>query len=299
MTAQFVLSFDFEDWHQIVRRRLGDEDWRDGDTAFARHVALTLDLLDELGVTATFFVAGVTAERHPGALREVAARGHEIGCHGHDHRHLYRFTPDEFREDVRRCLEVIATICEVEPLGYRAPWFSINRTTSWAFGILRELGFRYDSSLFDSPRLRNRIRPVPTHPFRVEDELWEFPIAVARRGRLVLPLGGGTYWRLLPAAGLRRGLDSVAEQSTLPVLYFHPYELAPETLEVVLPAGAGRLARLQETRRRVHKNVRRHLIEARIREMASRFRLVPFCDVLPPTQDDRDPTLLRPARASV
>ena len=169
----------------------------------------------------------------------MAARGHEIGCHGHDHRHLYRLTPDEFREDVRRCLEVIATICEVEPLGYRAPWFSINRTTSWAFGILRELGFRYDSSLFDSPRLRNRIRPVPTHPFRVEDELWEFPIAVARRGRLVLPLGGGTYWRLLPAAALRRGLDSVAEQSTLPVLYFHPYELAPETLEVVLPAGAG------------------------------------------------------------
>lgn len=299
MTAPFVLSFDFEDWHQIVRRRLGHEDWRAGDAAFERHVALTLDLLDELGVQATFFVAGVTAARHPEALRDVAARGHELGCHGHDHRHLHRLTPDEFRDDVRRCLDVIAATCGVEPLGYRAPWFSIDRRTPWAFEILGELGFRYDSSLFDSPRLRHRIRPVPTHPFRVEGGLWEFPIAVARRGRLVLPLGGGTYWRVLPAAGLRRGLDAVARRSTFPVLYFHPYELAPETLEVVLPAGASRRARLQETRRRLHKNVRRRLIEARIREAAARFRLVPFRDVLPPTGDARDPTLLRPARAGV
>ena len=299
MNATFVLSFDFEDWHQIVRRRLGHEDWRDGDAAFARHVELTLDLLDELDVTATFFVAGVTAERHPDALREVAARGHELGCHGHEHRHLHRLTPDEFRDDVRRCLDVIASTCGAAPLGYRAPWFSINRETPWAHGILRELGFRYDSSFYDSPRLRRRIRPVPAHPYRVDEGLWEFPVAVARYGRLVLPLGGGTYWRALPAAALRRGLDRVARQSAFPVLYFHPYELAPETLEVVLPAGAGRRARLQETRRRIHKNVRRHLIEDRIREAAAAFRLVPFRDVIPPTDDDRDPTLLRPARAGV
>ena len=235
----------------------------------------------------------------PTALREVAARGHEIGCHGHDHRHLYRLTPGEFRDDVRRSLDVIVETCGAEPLGYRAPWFSINRETPWAYGILRELGFRYDSSLYDSPRLRRRIRPVPTHPFPVDDDLWEFPIAVARYGRLTLPLGGGTYWRALPAAVLRRGLDRVARQSTFPVVYFHPYELAPETLEVVLPAAAGRLARLQETRRRIHKNVRRRLIEERIREAAARFRLVPFRDVIPPVQDDRDPTLLRPARAGV
>ncbi len=170
--------------------------------------------------------------------------------------------------------------------------------TPWAYGILRELGFRYDSSLYDSPRLRQRIRPVPTDPFRVDDGLWEFPIAVARYGRLTVPLGGGTYWRVLPAAVLRRGLDRVARQSTFPVVYFHPYELAPETLEVVLPAEAGRLARLQETRRRIHKNVRRRLIEERIREAAARFHLVPFRDVIPPDHD-RDPTLLRPARASV
>lgn len=299
MTATIVLSFDFEDWHQIVRRRLGHDDWRDGDAAFERHVALTLDLLDELDVTATFFVAGVTAERHPDALRAAAARGHEIGCHGHDHRHVYRLTPDEFRDDVRRCLDVIAATCGAEPLGYRAPWFSINRATPWAYGILRELGFRYDSSLYDSPRLRERIRPAPTDPFRVDEALWEFPVAVARYGRLTLPLGGGTYWRVLPGAVVRRGLGRIARQSAYPVLYFHPYELAPETLEVVLPAGAGRLARLQETRRRIHKNVRRHLIEERIREAASRFRLVPFREVIPNADDDHDSTLLRPARASV
>ncbi len=59
----FVLSFDFEDWHQLVYQRIGRPDWREGSGEFERHIAALLDLLDELGVRATFFVAGVTAER--------------------------------------------------------------------------------------------------------------------------------------------------------------------------------------------------------------------------------------------
>ena len=74
-TRTFVLSFDFEDWHQLVHRRIGRPDWRDGSAEFEQHVSTLLDLLDELGVSATFFVAGVTADRHPGALTEVVGEG--------------------------------------------------------------------------------------------------------------------------------------------------------------------------------------------------------------------------------
>ena len=65
------------------------------------HVALTfddgpdpastpafLDLLDELGVRATFFVLGSMVERAPALARELAGRGHEVGVHGWDHRSL-------------------------------------------------------------------------------------------------------------------------------------------------------------------------------------------------------------------
>lgn len=298
----FVLTFDFEDWHQLVHRGLGRSDWRRGSAEFEQHVSALLELLDELGVSATFFVAGITAERHPGALEEVVARGHEVACHGHEHRRAYQQTPDEFRDDVVRCVDVVARICGVTPIGYRAPWFSITRESLWAHDILRELGFRYDSSLYDSPRVPRRIRPIPTSPFRIggrgDEELLEFPIAVWRWGKTVLPLGGGAYWRALPSVALWHGLENVARSSTSPVLYFHPYEFATAPLRVVLPAHATRRERIRETWRDVHKNTRRELIPARVREAASRFRLVAFRDILG-AGDDVHETLLREARASV
>lgn len=294
MNRTFVLTFDFEDWHQIVHRRLGRPDWRSGSPVFEEHVASLLELLDELGLTATFFVAGVTADRHPRALEDVAALGHELACHGYEHRRAYRHPPDVFRDDVTRCMEAIERICGVTPVGYRAPWFSITRDSEWAHGILRELGFRYDSSLYDSPRIPNRIRPVPPRPFRIGG-LWELPIAVARRGPLVVPVGGGAYWRALPAAALWRSLEHVARTTTLPVLYFHPYEFAARPLRVELAEHAGARDRLRETWRSARKNTRRGLIAPRLREAAARFRFVAARDVLG-TRDDVDETLLRQVR---
>jgi len=294
----FVLSFDFEDWHQLVYRRIGRSDWREGSDDFERHVATLLDLLDELGVSATFFVAGVTAARHPAALEEVVARGHEVGCHGYEHRRAFRQGPAAFRDDVGRCVDAVERICGVTPTGYRAPWFSITRDSLWAPDILRELGFVYDSSLYDSPRIPHRIQPIPPRPHRI-GELWEFPIAVWRRGRLVLPLGGGAYWRALPDAVLWKGLAYLAGHTTLPVLYFHPYEFAPERLRVVLPAHASRRERVRESWRSTSKNARRELIRPRLAAAARRFRLVPFRDVIGTVVDDPDAGLLRQARANV
>ena len=277
----FVLTFDFEDWHQLVNRRLGRPDWRRGSDDFARHLGSVLDSLDDLGVRATFFVAGVAADRHPQALREVAARGHELACHGYEHRRAFQQSPGEFRDDVARAVETIVRIGDVVPIGYRAPWFSITRRAPWAHEILRELGFRYDSSLYDSPFVPERMRPIPPQPFTVAGEaLWEFPIAVWRCGRASLPVGGGAYWRAIPRPALWRALDSVARRSAFPVLYFHPYEWAEEALQIELPPGAAAKARLRETARRTYKNARRRVIPLRLREAATRFELVPFRDAL-------------------
>ena len=298
----FLLTFDFEDWHQLVYHQIGRADWRTGDDAFGRHVSTLLDLLDELGVQATFFVAGVTAERHPEALADVVASGHEVGCHGYDHVRVFEQAPSEFRRDLVRCMDIVERICGVTPVGYRAPWCSITRDSQWAHDVLRDLGFRYDSSVFDSPRVPNRIRPIPPRPYGVQgdaDPLWEFPLAVCRWGRLVLPVGGGAYWRVLPGAVLRRALDDLSRQIALPVLYFHPYEFAPELLRIGLPGRASGRERVRESWRYVWQNTRRRLIEPRLREAAARFRLVPVRDVYPAADDDSNTPLLRQARAVV
>jgi polysaccharide deacetylase family protein (PEP-CTERM system associated) len=298
----FLLSIDFEDWHQLVHRRLGRPDWEDGSASFVHHVSTLLDLLEELDVSATFFVAGMTADRHPGALAAVASRGHELACHGYEHRRASRQTPDEFRRDVVRSLDAIERICGVRPVGYRAPWFSITRDSLWVPEILRELGFAYDSSLYDSFRIPNRIRPIPAAPWRLgagDDALWEFPIAVWRRERIAVPLGGAAYWRALPGAVLWRGLEQVSRHSTFPVLYFHPYEFAREPLRAVPRTPSSVRERARETWRSVSKNTRRHLIALRLREAATRFQLLPFRAVLGAPHDDLHETLLRQTRARV
>ena len=56
-----------------------------------------LDLLDDGGVTATFFVLGWVAERWPVLVQEIARRGHEIASHGYAHRLVYKLGRDGFR----------------------------------------------------------------------------------------------------------------------------------------------------------------------------------------------------------
>src|SRR6516165_3631307 len=90
-----LLSVDFEDWHQLVRRRVGVLDWERPGPALGRQTDAMLRLLDELSVRATFFILGVTARAHPQLVEDLARSGHEIGCHGDIHIPVHVQTPQE------------------------------------------------------------------------------------------------------------------------------------------------------------------------------------------------------------
>src|SRR5207237_2074136 len=94
-----LLSVDFEDWHQLVRRRVGADRWEEPGPALERQTCALLELLDELGARATFFVLGMAARTHPELLRTIAAAGHEIGCHGDAHIPVHTQTPHAFGAD--------------------------------------------------------------------------------------------------------------------------------------------------------------------------------------------------------
>ena len=141
-----------------------------------------------------------------------------------------------------------------------------------AFQVLAEEGFAYDSSQHDSPRLPARVRGQSAGPHRLALErgavLWEFPLAVWRPGGARLPVGGASYWALMPTALIVRGLAGAGE---LAGLYLHPHELDPLPLRVGSPEGgigsrARVLARLRELQRNSH--FRRALILQRIHDVA-------------------------------
>jgi peptidoglycan/xylan/chitin deacetylase (PgdA/CDA1 family) len=250
---RLLLSIDFEDWHQLVHRRLGFREWDRPHTALERQTAHLLDLLDELDAHATFFLLGMTVANHRDLVAEIVRRGHEPACHGYAHARVYEQTPDELRADLERAVDTISGATGRRPLAYRAPAFSINRRTPWAYDVLAEAGFRYDSSQYDSPRVPDRIGDIPSEPYRLS-ELWELPVT-----------GGGSYWRVLPPRNLR----------DFAVLYFHPYEFGPP-LRAELPANATAKQRLGVAKIVAWRNAGRSLVERRLRKVARTHRLVSY-----------------------
>ena len=282
--AGFVLSFDLEDWHQLVRRGAGARDWDAPHPAFERQVRVVLDFLDHIDVKATFFVLGMCARNYPSLVSELAERGHEVASHGTAHARVYAQTREEFRRDLEESLSLLARLTGRRPIGYRAPAFSINRDTLWAYDVLAELGFRYDSSQHDSPRIPRRIDGIPGDAYRLRlgsgAELWEFPITVARiRGR-TLPIGGGGYWRLFPDSVLLRALHAVKRESAYPVLYFHPYEFDPEPLRAGLPRTAAPKQRLKAASRSLYRNPGRRRTIGQLARVAREFQLVTYESLL-------------------
>ena len=274
-----LLSIDFEDWHQLVRRTAGAADWNTRNPALERQTRAVLDLLDELGASATFFFLGITVERYPELVREIVARGHEPASHGFAHERVFRQTRDEFAADLAQSVALIEQVTGRRPVAYRAPAFSINRDTPWAYEALAEHGFRFDSSQYDSPKVPNRLGGIPDAPYRLEldsgRELWELPVTVARvRGRVV-PIGGGSYWRLLPTAAIVGGLRRARAANAFPVLYFHPYEFDPEPLHAQLAAPSVR-SRLYAAQRSLWRNTGRGLVAKRLRAVAGHFRLTSY-----------------------
>lgn len=280
----FVLSIDLEDWHQLVRRGAGAAEWDVRHPAFERQVRVLLDFLAELDVTATFFVLGMSARNYPEIVAEIAERGHEVGSHGTAHARVHTQTRDEFRRDLEESVELLERLTGRRPAGYRAPAFSINRDTLWAYDVLAELGFRYDSSQHDSPRIPRRIEGIPSDAYRLRlesgRELLEFPIAVRRIGRRTLPIGGGGYWRVFPDRLLLRELHAIERESTYPVLYFHPYEFDPEPLRAGLPLGAPVKQRLRAASRSLYRNPGRRRTLGQLARVAREFRLVSYESVL-------------------
>jgi polysaccharide deacetylase family protein (PEP-CTERM system associated) len=153
-------------------------------------------------IRATFFVLGWIAERYPDLVRRIQKEGHEIACHGYAHQLVYRQSRDEFRQDVKRAKSILEDITGSEVIGYRAPSYSITNKSQWAFEILVEEGFKYDSSIFPIRHDFYGLPNAPRFPFiislngnnNVEFSILNFELGTAapQHGTTRAPLEGST-----------------------------------------------------------------------------------------------------------
>jgi len=229
-----VLTIDVEEYYHaaIFRRGANPLPGATFESRVEQSMDLLLDLLRRHRTRATFFVLGEVAAAHPGLMRTLVSEHHEVACHGDRHEDVYRQSPDEFRADVRKAKAQIEAAIGRPVIGYRAPNFSIGRAQSWAYAILAEEGFSYDSSLYPV----HHDRYGQPDALRFPHEIWrsgatsltEFPIGTTRVLGTNLPIGGGGLFRLLPYALFRRAIRRVNLREQQPVMfYLHPWELDP------------------------------------------------------------------------
>ena len=227
--SPIIFSVDVEDWGQsVLDQSLPISGY------CADNVLRMLDLLShDADARGTFFVLGKFARKHPRVVRDIAAAGHEVASHGFGHVPLHRLDPERFRSDVRRSSAVLADILGQQVQGYRAPQFSIVRSTLWALRVLAEEGLAFDSSIFPFAGRRYGIDdwPVETRQVRLGGGLSivEFPLTTFALAGRRLPISGGGYARLLPGTLLAHLFKrEVARRSSWPVFYCHPHELDPD-----------------------------------------------------------------------
>ncbi|HJZ55122.1 MAG TPA: polysaccharide deacetylase family protein, partial [Gemmataceae bacterium] len=216
LAPAFVASFDLEE-HDRIEAASGLDVSAELRAEYGRRMESTtrqlLDLLAAAEAKATFYIVGTIARTHPALVRAIHAAGHEVGSHSWEHSRVHRFTPDSFREDLLRSKDVLEQTIGDAVVGFRAPTFSIDRSTGWAIDVLAECGFEYDTSIFPVRHDRYGIPDAPRGPFLAvgqEGEILEIPPVTYRAAGLALPVGGGGYFRLFPLAFMRAGLRQVA-----------------------------------------------------------------------------------------
>jgi len=229
-----ALTVDVEDYFHVsaLASSIRRDTWNSRESRVVANTRRLLTIFEQSGVQGTFFVLGWVAERHPEMIREIAALGHEVACHGMSHRLVYEQSPTEFREETLHSKKLLEDITGSTILGYRAASYSIVGKSLWALDILRELGFAYDSSIFPVRHDRYGIPDAERIPHRMATpggaSIVEWPLATARILGFRLPVSGGGYFRLLPYWMSRWGLASINRRDLQPfIFYLHPWEIDP------------------------------------------------------------------------
>jgi peptidoglycan/xylan/chitin deacetylase (PgdA/CDA1 family) len=143
------VSLDLDNLWSYMKTH-GDPGWEARPTYLPKFIPRALDALARRGITITFFIVGLDAERpeNADALRSIVQAGHEVGNHSHEHEPwLHTYEPSALEAEIRTAEEAIHSATGQRPMGFRGPGFSWSPTL---LGVLAGRAYLYDASTFPS-----------------------------------------------------------------------------------------------------------------------------------------------------
>ena len=118
-----LITVDLEEWYTYIIYKKGLP---------ARYEPILEELLDDIlhlfelnNIKATFFCLGTIARSHPGIVKKIFDKGHEIGCHSDKHDFITKFNPKQLKLDTQKAIDSLEQCIGSKVFMYRAPAFTI------------------------------------------------------------------------------------------------------------------------------------------------------------------------------
>lgn len=232
-----AFTIDLEDWFcsHNLSNAIEYEIWEKLPSRIEQNTVRILELLRKSDVKATFFVLGWIADRFPELIETISLEGHEIASHGYSHTLLTSMSKEAFGQDLELSKKAIFSACGIDPKGYRAPAFTIVKSTIWALDVLRKQSFVYDSSIY----------PISSHPdygianapmdIHKTSGIIEVPLSCAQIMGATVPCSGGAYFRFAPFFLYKQLVDNLVRSGRSLIFYIHPWEIDEKMPMVSLP----------------------------------------------------------------
>jgi peptidoglycan-N-acetylglucosamine deacetylase len=217
--AKAAVLFSFDVDNETLALRYGEPTVASlAEAQYGARVGLEriLAVLDQHRIPATFFIPSVSLALTPGMAGMIRKSGrHEFGVHGWIHE-LNTTLPDSAeRALVSKALADLTRLTGQRPTGYRAPSWNFSPNT---LNIVRELGFRYESSLMADDRayeLLQNGRPTGMVEIPVQWILDDAPLFDPRGDRYSSPRDVAQVWI--------DEFDKAFDEGTMVVYTMHPH----------------------------------------------------------------------------
>ncbi len=193
-------------------------------------------ILDEHGIKSTLFTVGTLAPKMVDKLKSCLKSGHRLALHNYRHVAPLDISPETFRREVARSKEQLSRLFGTEIVGFRAPFFSLDNER---LDILKDLGFRYDSSHLGFSKARHTVdlnldgfRELADNVF-CNGSFFEFGMSKHKIFGKPYPVSGGGYVRLSNWGFIKNVIRQYLEHSNFYVFYLHPFELTTQNIPIL------------------------------------------------------------------
>jgi len=237
-----LLGIDFEEWYhlELVQKNFKRE--KEMKPTVIQGIDKILDWLRKNDVYATFFMVGELLEENPELIDKITQNEHEIAFHSMHHKNVNSQNKEIFSQE----LSDFQKLTQNKSIGFRAPTFSLNNSSSWVLDVLTENNYQYDSSIVPAKTQLYGMPNAETKPYKIsknnlennskDAKMIEFPLLTTKILGKKIPAAGGFYLRALPLKFIYNAIKHNSSMNVPSSFYIHSWELTPEYMpKIKLP----------------------------------------------------------------